>query len=71
MKKKSRPISPHLQIPEFRFKECSDCKFFRPFNTSKTCRGCDAGENFEETIEELNPHADYFLKGSFGGSYEE
>jgi hypothetical protein len=46
---------------EPRFKECLECVHFQIGNTSPKCRGCDAGEFFEEDIDELDPDTDAFL----------
>lgn len=44
-----------------RFQECLDCRFFKPLHADKNCVGCEAGENFEELVEELDPYALNFL----------
>lgn len=54
---------------EPRFKECSDCRFYLPANTHRTCKGCDVGEFFEAEIEELDPDEDAWL--SPNGHYKD
>jgi ribosomal protein L32 len=49
---------------EPRFDDCPECKFFKPGNTNKACGDCGVGENFEGTVEELDPYADSFLSKS-------
>lgn len=44
-----------------RFEDCVNCMFYRPFHTHSKCAGCDVGENFAESIEELDPYAPSFL----------
>lgn len=66
-----KPSSIDPSIPEARFSECTECKFYRRFNTLKDCQGCEIGENFEEVVEELNPYNDRFLTGAFGGRDDE
>jgi len=44
-----------------RFGDCVECRFYKPGNTASGCAGCTAGENFEATVEELDPYADRFL----------
>ncbi len=58
------------KFPEARFADCLECVFYRPFNTSKKCRGCEIGENFKEIVEELEPDNDQFLSRANGGFYD-
>ena len=49
-------------IPDLRFKECVEC--FHSRRRSTACRGCEAGENFEPSMEELDPEEDFdFVEG--------
>ena len=38
-----------------RHPECKDCKHFRPHTGSVHCLNCDAGEFFEEKINDQQP----------------
>jgi len=58
--------NPPIIIPEPRFDECRECKFYRHFHTSVRCKGCGIGENFEEIIKDFD--ADF---ENFGNSFRE
>lgn len=57
---------------EPRFPECLTCQHFRPANTAKACKGCEAGEFFEEELEELDPDEDVTMHSpSWSSSYDD
>lgn len=60
----SRRLRRSYSEEEMRFSECRDCRFFKIFNPLPACKGCTAGENFEEYVRELNPDKDRLLKPS-------
>ena len=69
--KPRRPRAPKAKTPKpvrkawtdemARFDGCTDCKFYRMFHSHPSCADCNAGEFFEEKVEELDPYANSFL----------